>query len=73
MDIYDVREDLVETHGVMAHVRGIRIAQVWTRGFSISFRVRVRVGFILKNLAPPGSPLYVPTAGSWLRQTQNDK
>ena len=33
---------------------------VWTAWISI--RVRVRVYFILKNLAPPGTTVYVPTA-----------
>ena len=35
---------------------------VWTAWISIRVRVRVRVYFILKNLAPPGTTVHVPTA-----------
>ena len=41
---------------LMAHTSGI---QTWIINM---VGVRVRVDFILRNLAPPGSPLYVPTA-----------
>ena len=35
---------------------------VWTAWISIRVRVRVRVDFILNNLAPPGTTVHVPTA-----------
>ena len=35
---------------------------VWTAWISIRVRVRVRVYFILENLAPPGTTVRVPTA-----------
>ena len=35
---------------------------VWTAWISIRVRVRVRVYSILKNLAPPGTTVHVPTA-----------
>ena len=35
---------------------------VWTAWISIRVRVRVRVYFILENLAPPGTTVHVPTA-----------
>ena len=51
---------------------------VWTAWISIRVRVRVGVYFILKNLAPPGTTVHVPTAnnlglniaavGSWTRE-----
>ena len=34
---------------------------VWTAWISIRVRVRVRVDFILQNLAPPGTTVHVPT------------
>ena len=34
---------------------------VWTAWISIRVRVRVRVYFILQNLAPPGTTVHVPT------------
>ena len=41
---------------------------VWTAWISIRVRVRVRVGFILQNLAPPGTTVHVivPTADLFL-------
>ena len=35
---------------------------VWTAWISIRARVRVRVYFILQDLAPPGTTVHVPTA-----------
>ena len=35
---------------------------VWNAWISIRVRVRVRVYFILENLAPPGTTVHVPTA-----------
>ena len=35
---------------------------VWTAWISIRVRVRVRVYFILQNLAPPGTTVHVSTA-----------
>ena len=37
---------------------------VWTAWISIRVRVRVRVYFILENLAPPGTTVHVPTANN---------
>ena len=39
---------------------------VWTAWISIRVRVRVRVYFILQNLAPPGTTVHVPTAEIFL-------
>ena len=47
------------------------IYTVWTAWISIRVRVRVRVYFILKNLAPPGtSTVHVPTAEKGTRMLQ---